>query len=391
MSSSTFGQDLENPVLLTQRLTQIESTNPTLSASGGTGESAVADFIESWLRQREIECHRLERKPGRPSLVGVVLGTGGGRSLMINGHIDTVSHAEYARDPLGGMIEERNGQPAVTGRGALDMKAGISAGMVVLAQAKLKPPKGDVILTAVADEEHLSKGTEEVIASGWRADGAIVTEPTSLQLGTAHKGFVWIEVRTLGVAAHGSTPEMGVDAIANMGKFLAALHKYDQHLPVDPMLGKASLHSGLIKGGEEPSSYPASCSLTVEMRTVPVQKTAQILKDFRGILDALAKEDHTFRYDEPRVTFERTPHFIEADHDLTVQARAAAEKVLGRNIQPQSVQGWCDAALLSQAGVPALVFGPAGEGLHGKDEWVTVDSIHQTTAMLQHLVDSFCN
>jgi acetylornithine deacetylase/succinyl-diaminopimelate desuccinylase-like protein len=391
MSPSLAGHGSEDPITLTQQLTQIESTNPTLSASGGTGESAIAAFIEAWLKQRGIECHKLEAQPGRPSLVGIVRGTGGGKSLMINGHIDTVSLAEYARNPLDGTIEDRNGKPCVTGRGALDMKAGLAAGMAVLAEAKLNPPRGDILLAAVADEEHLSKGTEEVLAAGWRADGAVVTEPTGLQLGTAHKGFVWIEVTTLGVAAHGSMPDKGVDAIAAMGRVMASLQDYAANLPTDPMLGKASLHCGLIKGGEESSSYPANCTLTIELRTIPVQTTAEILDDFERMLKTLASEDAAFRYAKPRVTFERAPHSIAAEHELAVQARAAAENVLGREVAPQSVFGWCDAALLSQAGVAALVFGPEGEGLHGKDEWVTVDSIRQTTEVLRFLVDSFCN
>jgi acetylornithine deacetylase/succinyl-diaminopimelate desuccinylase-like protein len=391
MSPALAGHGSVDAITLTQQLTQIESTNPTLSASGGSGESAVAAFIESWLTQRGIECHRLEAQPGRPSLVGLVRGTGGGKSLMINGHMDTVSLAEYARNPLGGTIEDRNGMPVITGRGALDMKAGLAAGMAVLAEAILIPPRGDVLLAAVADEEHLSKGTEEVLAAGWRADGAVVTEPTRLQLGTAHKGFVWIEVETLGVAAHGSMPDKGVDAIASMGKIIPLLQDYAASLPVDPTLGKASLHCGLIKGGEEPSSYPASCTLTVELRTVPAQTTAQILEDFEHMLKSLASEDTSFRYAPPRVTFENAPHSIAVDHELVVQTRAAAEEVLGHEVRPQSVSFWCDAALLSQAGVPAVVFGPEGEGLHGKDEWVTVDSIEQTTEILRRLVDSFCN
>ena len=186
-------------------------------------------------------------------------------------------------------------------------------------------------------------------------------------------------------------PLEGVDAIAKTAKVISALEEYAPTLPTDEMLGQASLHCGLITGGEEPSSYPSKCTLTVEFRTVPAQSSDQIVRDVTDLLTEISMTDAKFQFREPRLTFERKPHKIGGDHPLTQLTRAAAEQVLGQEVKPQGVFGWCDAALLAEAGVPSLVFGPTGEGLHGNDEWVDVESIRQTTDVLQKLAESFCN
>lgn len=223
--------------------------------------------MAAWLQHRDIEVHWIEEVPNRPSIVGVARRKEKGKSLMFNGHIDTVTNVGYEGDPLSGDIVEG----AIQGRGSLDMKAGIAASMVALVRAKQARLAGDVILTAVADEENLSIGTEQVLRAGWRADGAVVAEPTLHQVVLSHKGFLWLEVDVLGVAAHGSLPAEGVDAISKASHFLVELDKHSQELmkgPEYPGLGTGTIHVGTIKGGEEPSSYPAKCTITIERRTV---------------------------------------------------------------------------------------------------------------------------
>ncbi|KAM0815342.1 putative Diaminopropionate ammonia-lyase [Seiridium cardinale] len=192
---------IDDPVELTQILTRLESTNPTVSSSSGSGEGDIADYIEAWLQHRNIDRHRHELTAGRPSIVGVVEGTGSGRSLMLNAHTDTVSIASYSPE---------------------------------------SSLAGKVLLAALADEEDSSCGTSEILAAGWRARGAVVTESTMLELGTGHRGFMWFEVEILGVAAHGSRPDIGVDAILNAGLFLNSFRDYATQLPDDSFLGQAS-------------------------------------------------------------------------------------------------------------------------------------------------------
>ena len=383
---------IDDPVSLTQTLTQIDSSNITLSAADGAVETCVTDYISAWLAHREIETHRIETVPNRPSVVGVLRGTGGGKSLMLNGHVDTVSLATYDHEPLSGHLGEKNGRPAVFGRGSLDMKSGVAAALSSLAAIKTGgcTLRGDVILAAVSDEEDASQGTRDLIEAGWKADGAVIPEPTMCAIVPAHKGFLWVEVDILGVAGHGSNPATGVDSILLAGRFLNALEGYQRQLPVDDVLGPASLHCGLIKGGEEPSSYPAKCTITVEFRTVPGQTDDSIVQDMQTLLANIAKETPDFKYAEPRVTISRPTQKIPSDHPIMQKTVDIATKSFGHAPSVEGAPFWCDAALLTRAGTPTIVFGPAGEGLHAKEEWVDVKSIEQVSEVFTGLIQNFC-
>jgi diaminopropionate ammonia-lyase family len=387
-----FDVSIDGAVKLTSTLTKINSSNPTLSLADGAGENQICDYLAAWFAHRGMETHRIETLPGRPSIVGVLRGVGGGESLMFNGHIDTVSLASYEKDPLSGVIDTRNGQQVVLGRGSLDMKGGLAAALAAVAAAKASrsPLSGDVIVAAVSDEEDASQGTQDLIAAGWRADAAVVPEPTSGVIAHAHKGFVWVEVSILGVAAHGSNHVEGVDAILHAGWFLRALEEYQSRLPVDDVLGPATLHCGLIQGGEEASSYPAKCIVTIEFRTIPGQTEASIVSDIRTLLANIQKENPRFRFAEPKATLTRPAHKIKSDHPLISKVAECAAEAMGSQPPIQSVPFWCDAALLSEAGVPSVVFGPSGHGLHGKEEWVEVESLKKMQETFTRLIRDFC-
>ncbi|KAL1954403.1 hypothetical protein VTO42DRAFT_1218 [Malbranchea cinnamomea] len=384
---------VDDVVGLTQALTRIDSSNPTLSVSSGAGETEIADYLTGWFAHRDIECHRIEPVAGRPSVVGILRGSGGGKSLMFNGHVDTVSLSSYGSGPLSGELGERAGQQVVLGRGSLDMKGGLAAALAALASIKASGLvlRGDVIVAAVSDEEDASQGTRDLLAAGWSADAAVVPEPTMGAIATAHKGFLWAEVDILGVAAHGSNPAAGEDAILNSWRFLRALEQYQQQQPVDETLGQASLHCGLIRGGEEPSSYPAKCTITVEFRTIPGQPEESILRDLHSILSSIAEEYPRFWYTAPRITQSRPGLRLDPDHPLVMKAASCAANVLGCHPQIQSVPFWCDAALLSEAGIPSIVYGPAGAGLHSSDEWVEVKSLKQMERIFALLAQEFCS
>src|SRR6266700_914532 len=241
-------RELRMPEITTllQQLVAIDSVNPDLVA-GGAGEREIAHFVANWLTQAGVEVTLDEVAPGRPNVIGIVRGPGGGRSLLLNAHMDTVGTTGMQR-PHDPVVDGNR----LYGRGAFDMKGGLAAIMVATAQAKKLALRGDVILTAVADEEFASIGTQAVLKR-WHADAAIVTEPTSLELCIAHKGFVWLEVETRGRAAHGSLPEAGRDAIVMMGHVLVALEHLDQTLRSNPshrLLASGSLHASLIDGGQ---------------------------------------------------------------------------------------------------------------------------------------------
>ncbi|MGZ6346838.1 MAG: M20/M25/M40 family metallo-hydrolase, partial [Anaerolineales bacterium] len=257
---------------LLRDLVAIDSVNPNLAASA-PGESKISAFIANWLKSAGVEAQLIESMPGRSNVVGIAHGTGGGMTMLLNGHMDTVG--------VGGMLNPHKPvlkEGRLYGRGAYDMKGGLAACMAAIAAVKKEHLRGDVVFTAVVDEEYASQGTQQ-LATQYHADGAIVAEFTELQLITAHRGFAWLEVETIGMAAHGSRPDLGIDAIVKMGKVLVELEKLDLALrskPSQPLLGNGSIHASLITGGKELSTYPDRCILSIERRTLPGETPGQV-------------------------------------------------------------------------------------------------------------------
>lgn len=376
---------------LTADLVRIDSVNPGL-VPGGAGEVEIADFVTGWLSERGFACTRLERNAGRPSVVAIARGSGGGRGIMLNGHLDTVALGTYAD---GAGLDARTEEGRLHGRGTYDMKGGLAAIMTAAARATGGggvPLAGDVVVALVADEEDMSAGTEEVLdhlrAEGIRVDAAVIPEPTDEEVLPAHRGFVWADVTVRGVAAHGSRPELGVDAIVKAGAFLTALGELGERLlagPRVPLLGTGSVHASLISGGAEASSYPDACTVTLERRTVPGEDAAFVEAELREIADALAARDPDFSA-EVRVTFERPPFDAGEGSAVVSAVRGAYAQVTGCEAVVSGMQGWTDCALLAEAGIDAVLFGPVGAGAHAAQEWVSLDSLVTVEQVLERTV-----
>lgn len=348
------------------RLVQINSVNPNL-VPGAPGEREIAMYVAQ--EMREMGCIVEVVGGDRPSVIATLRGTGGGRSLMFNGHTDTVE------DP--GLVFGVLYPPGkVLGRGAYDMKASIAASMGAIRELAKNPPRGDVVLTAVADEEYASAGTEEILRL-CRTDAAICTEPTSLRTCLAHKGFIWIEVRTHGKAAHGSRFELGVDANMRMGRFLAKLDLLEQELrsrDPHPLVGSPSLHAATLQGGTGWSTYANECTLRIERRTVPGETVEQVLTEIR----ALGEED-------VRVIFSREPFEVSPNAAIVQSVRRSG----GGDFCGDTP--WMDAALLSAAGIETVVIGPDGGGAHSEVEWVSLDSTVRLAEILHDTALDYCN
>ena len=370
---------------LTAKLVSIDSTNPTLSPDAA-GEEEIAAYVEDWCRDRSLDV-RIVDADGRPSVVAVARGTGGGRSLILNGHLDTVGVAGMD-DPFRPRVEAGR----MYGRGAGDMKASVAAMMAVVAGARTMDLSGDVIMTAVSDEEAYSVGTTAVLHSGVTADAAIVTEPTNGDVLVAHKGVVWADVITQGRAAHGSRPEDGLDAITKMGAFLQGLEQLQADLGQrngDPLLGSGSVHASVIDGGREMSSYPATCRLGVERRTVPGETARSVIAELEEIAEGCRRTDPDFKA-AIDLTFERRPFSIDAGHEIVELVRAVAARTSGRRPRVSGSAGWMDAALLSERSIPTVIYGPAGGGYHGDNEWVDVSSIEACAEVLTEVAKAYC-
>ncbi len=383
MKGNRAMDDLED---LLSSLVSIDSVNPDL-VPGARGEGEIAAFVGKWLRRQGLEVHVEETgRAGRPNVVAVARGSGGGRSLLLNAHMDTVG-AGGMREPFNPVV--RDGR--LFGRGAMDTKAALAAFMSAAAKASGLGLRGDVILTAVADEEYASAGTEAVVAK-WKADAAIVGEPTGLGIVTEHKGFAWFEIETRGVAAHGSLPAVGVDAIAKMGKVLVAVEEMSERLRAGaphPTLGTGSLHASLIRGGQELSSYPGACRLDIERRTIPGEDVDAIEAELRTGMETIARSDPAFKYTLRR-SFVRDPMEARRDAPVVLALARQVARVTGTPAVFSGMAGWLDSALLSAAGIPTVVLGPGGEGLHGDVEWADLQSVHACRDIVLGTIEDFC-
>jgi acetylornithine deacetylase len=352
---------------LASRLVATDSVNPALVA-GGAGELEAANVVAEWCRGHGFEVEIVGDE--RPSVIARRRGTGGGRSLLLNGHLDTVGVAGMSAP-----FDPRVDSGRLYGRGSYDMKGALAA--VLVAAANAGDQRGDVIVTAVADEELASVGTETVLEHV-TADAAIVAEPTELQVAVAHRGFVGFEIATSGIAAHGSRRDLGEDAIVKMGPILMALDELDSDLQTraaHPLVGTGSIHASVIEGGQELSSYPARCVLLGERRTVPGETVGDVERELAEIA----------RSADVRVVASRDPYEAATDDPFVelVQREAGVGALVGAPF-------WTDAALVAAAGIPTVLLGPIGEGAHAEVEWVDLASLDRLHDVVVRVVRDWC-
>lgn len=368
-------------------LVRINSINPSLEASG-PGEAEISGYVMASLTRIGLQTHRYEPVPGRVSVVGKLPGSGGGRSLMLNAHYDTVGVAGMP-DPFGGHIADGK----LFGRGAYDMKGSLAAGMAaakVLADTGAKL-RGDLLVAAVADEEYSSIGTAD-LCERVKVDAAIVTEPSALRVCLAHKGYLWITVEVVGHAAHGSKFDLGVDANMRMGRFLAALETLERDLRARTphhLVGPPSLHAATLTGGSGLSTYAARCVLQIERRTVPGETEQDVMAELQAIIDRLHGEDPSFEA-SLKAFFVRDPFEVDRSAEIVASVGRAATMALGHEPEYYGDTPWMDAALLAAAGVETVVIGPAGGGAHSKVEWVDLTSVEKLAEILAIAALDYC-
>jgi len=338
---------------LTAALVRTESVNPSLDPAG-SGEAAAARFVADWAVAHGLRAEIAEAAPGRTNVL-VHAGRGGGSTVMLLGHLDTVGGDAAA--------DVRDGR--VYGRGAYDMKGAVASALVAARGLDRAGVAGSVVVACAADEEYASLGAEQLVAHGARPDFVIMCEPTDERLCVAHRGFTGFEIEVAGRAAHGSRPDLGVDAIAATGVVLTRLEQLARDLLArepHPLLGTPSIHASVISGGQEFSSYPERCLLQGERRTLPGETDEEIAAE---LAELAAGVDAT-----TRLVFSRPPLETDPAHELPrAVARAAATSSF------EGIPFWTDGALFSAAGIPTILYGPRGSGAHAAEEWVEVESL----------------
>jgi acetylornithine deacetylase len=379
-------RDYINSVL--SEMVRINSTNPSCT-SEGKGEEQLADYVGACLGDIGLDVEMFNLAPNRKNVLGCLHGAGNGPSLMLNAHMDTVG-VEGMQEPFSARIAGGK----MYGRGTQDMKGSLAASITAVKALVEGGNKlnGDIYIAAVADEEYLSIGTTDLVKH-IKTDAAIVTEPTDMKIGLAHRGFAWLEVETFGRAAHGSRYKEGIDANMHMGRVLNQLEGLQNQLlnrTTHPLMGVPSLHAARIKGGNEWSVYSNHCLLQIERRTLPGETEKSILQEIQTILSELESQDKNFKAHLNLKTI-RAPYQITPERDIVKALQVAYREVLQDEPEFGGASFWTDAAILGSAGIDTVLIGPVGSGLHSAQEWVELNSVYTLAEIIAKTALIYCN
>jgi acetylornithine deacetylase len=373
-------------VALARALIQIDSRNPTL-APDSPGEAGCANALASVLDDWGFSVDVAVVASGRSNVVARI-GPSGAPALMLNGHLDVVGVEGMVHDPFAADMHDNR----IYGRGSADMKGGVAAMCAAAISVPASNRNRQILITAVVDEEYESLGMRALLQSGIRAEAAIITEPTRLAICPAHRGFAWLDVAFRGRAAHGSRYDIGVDAITHAGLLLAELEQLERTResgPRHPLLGRGSLHASKIRGGVGMSTYPEACDLAIERRTLPGESADKAMQE---ITDACSRVKAKHPAFDARVTLStaQLPSDVSPDAPIVKRLRGALERE-NLPVRIEGLSAWTDAALLNDAGIPTICFGPGDIALaHAAEEYIPVEEIGVATRVLSRVVREWC-
>ena len=366
-------------------MVRINSINPVL-AEGGVGERVIAEWLVKICDDLGFDVQLQETALGRPNVIAHRVGTGGGRSLLLTGHTDTVSVENMEGDPFDARIEGN----LLFGRGSMDMKGGLAAILGAAAALRGVPLAGDLWLGFVTDEEYASVGMDALVRL-IRPDAAILTEPTDDEIRLAHKGFAWLTLITRGKAAHGSLYDTGVDAIMHMGRLLQSLETMERETfprRTHPLLGRASAHASMIMGGLGLSTYPDRCRLEIEHRLLPDETSEDVVSLWEGEIARLSSDNPDFNA-SVEVDFTRSGYEIERDAPIVRTLSTAYRHIAGTEPVYSGMSAWLDSAILGRAGIPTAIYGPRGEGAHAAIEYIELSSVFRCAEVIARAVSDW--
>lgn len=380
-------------ISLTQALIKIPSHKDVQGR-----EKEVSKYIYNFCIENDLEAELVPVEGERNNVIVYLRGDGTGKTLMLNGHTDTVPPYNMTIDPFAAEIKD----DAIWGRGAVDMKGPIASMLITMLALKRsgKKLKGDVIFTGVIGEEERSEGTEYLVKSGLKADGAIVGEPSNYEYAIGHRGLEWLEIVIKGKAAHGGVPHLGVNAVEKAAKLIERI-KRDLYPKLaeryNEYMGPSVMNFGVIEGGSQPSTVADKCSIKIDRRYVPGETVESVLKEYQDIINDLKKEDSDFdaeiiRMPNNMLTLDHLYLMTSPDNPIVTVVRESIKEVINQEPQITRRRGWTDAALLSNfAKIPTVVFGPGNISYsHTKNERVKISELVDAVDIYSKIVQRFC-
>lgn len=362
-------------------------------------ESNVAEFIYNYCKSNGLIVEMQNVDGLRKNVIAKLKGNGTGKTLIFNGHIDTVPPYEMTIEPFSAEIKDGY----LLGRGSNDMKGAVACMITSMINIKKKGIVlgGDIILTAVIGEEEKSEGTEYVVRSGITADGAIVGEPANYGYALGHRGLEWLEIRIEGKIAHGGIPELGINAISKASKLIQKIE-----LELMPKLkerqnewmGPSVMNFGLINGGTQPSSVADKCIIQIDRRYLPEENVESVIKEYQDIIDDLKREDSQFKAEIIRMDdnlmdeFDHAPLIAQPDADIAKTVYKVLKEFSNKEPNIEKRRGWTDAGVLSTYGkIPTVVTGPGDlKFSHAKDEKIPVIDLINYVEIYTRIAEEFC-
>ena len=365
---------------LLRELIALPSVNPAFLPPGDprAGEQRVADFLAAITARAGLDVEAQEVFPHRANLLARLAPWGKTRQrILLAPHLDTVG----GESPEIFRPREKHGR--LHGRGACDTKGSVAAmltALTELARSARRPGQTEIVFAGLVDEENGQGGSRALVAKGFKADLAIVGEPTRLRIVTAHKGDLWLQLERRGKAAHGARPELGRNAVHAMARivdlfetdYAAALRKR-----AHPLLGHPTINVGSIAGGSQPNIVPDRCRISIDRRTIPGETEARVRREIQSLL-----RKHKLSAKLLNVRNAPCPP-LETNSKLPLVKQFLAN--VGQ-AKPIGADYFCDAAVLASGGIPSVVFGPGDIAqAHTRDEWVAVDEVEQASEILYRL------
>ncbi len=355
-------------------LVAINSVNPQYS--GGPGEGALAEYVADYFRKNSIPFESQRTLEGRSNVIARLEGRPGGRTLILEAHMDTASELGMMRDPFQPVREGNR----LYGRGSCDTKGGLAAMMhalKILREAAVRP-EASVFLVAAVDEEYAFRGVVKFLEKGIHADGAIVAEPTGLETVVASNGVLRWRLKTRGRAAHSSKPHLGINAVNKMAKVLTAMEErfptvfQERH---HPLLGSPTLNVGIIRGGVQVNQVPDSCTIEIDRRLLPGETKESVWNEFEGLLANLRGHDSELEVEMEPPMLEDYPLETEPSERIVQVVSKISQELMGHS-RIMGVPYGSDASKLARAGIPSIILGPGSiDQAHAADEYVELDQV----------------